>query len=246
MKSIYKSFFILISLCALFSSCREGIVEPTRLLELHVVDTLGEPIPDAKVEIYLYESELNLEEETAIETLYTDEEGILNVALDPEIFDYYINIEKGELSNWYTNTFINLTSRGVNVITVTLNNSFEAALTGKYRKRWQQTAEILNGNPFLPSCFNQLYHEFIRRPEESKEERSGQIEKFQSDVCAFPGKYEGFNIWTYNKQNNTITFGTDNFAETFTVAEFTGDKLVLIGKTVGGVFTKEKRYKLVD
>ncbi|WP_291727272.1 hypothetical protein [Bernardetia sp.] len=247
MKSIYKAILVFIAICFFFSSCREGIIEPVRSLELYVVDTLGEPVPNAKVEFYLTESALTLEGETLLEPFYTDEQGIVRVALDPDIFDYYVNIEKDELSNWYTNTVINLPLlQGVNITTITINKPFEVALTGKNKKRWQQTADILNGNQYVPNCSNQLYYDFIRRPERAKEERNGQLERLQSDVCPFPEKPVDSNIWSYNKENNTITFGVASFAETFTITEFTGDRMILVSKTSDNAFIKEKRYELVD
>ena len=124
---MFSSFFFV-----LFSSCREGGVEPVRLLELYVVDTLGEPVDNAKVEFYFTESALNTSTSQIIETLYTNDEGLVQVALDVEIFDYYVNIEKDQLNNWYTTTFVSLPNLlGSNTTTITLNDAFEAKLTGR-------------------------------------------------------------------------------------------------------------------
>lgn len=248
MKKLPLLFFLFSLLAILiFSSCREGLVEPTRLLELKVVDTLGVAVPNAKVDFYLSERELNTNRNPLIESLYTNEEGIIKVALDVEIFDYYVNIEKDELNNWYTNTFINLPNlMGTNTTVVTLSNPFQAKLTGKYKKRWQQVENLINGNPSLPSCTNQLYHDFVRRIEIEKNKRDGEVEKYQSSVCPFPGQSEGINIWTYNKQNNTITLGVDNFSETYKITEFTGDKLSLLYTTPDGAFRVERKYKLIN
>ncbi|WP_375560793.1 hypothetical protein ACE193_24375 [Bernardetia sp. OM2101] len=246
MKKIYNTLFGLLSFCVLFSSCREGRVEPVRLLELYVVDTLGQPVDNAKVEFYFDEMALNTRKSQIIETLYTNEEGLIQVALDVEIFDYYVNIEKNELNNWYTETFVSLPNLAQeNTTTITINTPFEAKLTGIYKKRWQQTAALINGNPAFPNCSNQLYHDFIRRTETAKEDRDGQVERYQTDICPFPGNPEGTNQWVYDKQNNTITFGIDAFAETYKIIEFTGNKMSLIYTTPDGVFTKEQRYKLV-
>lgn len=247
MKKIYNTVFVLLFLCFLFPSCREGGVEPIRLLELYVADTLGVPVNNAKVELYFTEQALNTNTSQIIETLYTNEKGLVQVALDIDIFDYYVNIEKEQLNNWYTNTFVslpNLTQK--NTTTIVINNSFESQLTGKYKKRWQQTDDFINGNPALPSCTNQLYHDFTRRTETAKNRRDGEVEKYQTNICPFPGTSEGTNQWIYDKQNNTITFGIDFFAETYQVTEFTGDKIYLVYTTPDGAFVKEKRYKLIN
>jgi hypothetical protein len=239
---IFTSFFVL-----LFSSCREGIVEPTRLLELLVVDSLGVPVPNAKVDFYFTETALQTKGSQIIETLYTNQEGMVKVALDVEIFDYYVNVEKNELNNWYTNTVVSLPNlREKNTVTIVINNPFEAKLTGRYKKRWQQTDDIINGNPSFPNCSNQLYHDFIRRIETDKNRRDGELEKYQTSICPFPGTSEGINQWSYNQIKHTITFGIDNFAEIYKVVEFTGDKLSLVYSTPDGTFTVERRYKLVD
>ncbi|AFM06296.1 hypothetical protein Fleli_3994 [Bernardetia litoralis DSM 6794] len=247
MKKIFNSIFILFSLCTLFSSCREGVVEPIRLLELYVVDTLGVPVDNAKVEFYFTELALNTNTSQIIETLYTNEEGLIQVALDIDIFDYYVNIEKEEINNWYTETFVNLPNlRTENRTTITLNNPFEVKLTGRYKKRWQQTEDLINGNPSLPSCSNQLYHDFVRRTQTAKDSRDGEVQKFQTDICPFPGTSEGTNQWIYDEQNHTITFGINDFAETYRITEFTGNTMTLTYTTPDGAFTKEKRYKLVN
>ncbi len=247
MRKVYNSIFVLLSFCVVLSSCREGGVEPVRLLELYVVDTLGVPIPDAKVEFYFTETALNTSTNQIIETLYTNNEGIVKVALDTKIFDYYVNIEKDELNNWYTNTFVSLPkSQEKNTTTITLSNPFQIKLTGKYKRRWQQTDDFINGNPAFPSCSNQLYHDFIRRTETAKDKRDGEVVKYQTDICPFPGTSEGTNQWIYNVQNNTITFGADNFVETYKIIEFTGNRMSLLYTTPDGAFRKEKRYKLID
>jgi len=247
MRKVYSSIFVFFFFFVLFSSCREGGVEPVRLLELYVVDTLGELVDNAKVEFYFTESALNTSTSQIIETLYTNDEGLVQVALDVEIFDYYVNIEKDQLNNWYTTTFVSLPNLlGSNTTTITLNDAFEAKLTGRYKKRWQQTADIINGNPSFPNCGNQLYHDFFRRTETAKDNRSGEVQKFQADICPFPGTSEGTNQWIYNKQNNTITFGIDNFAETYKIIEFTGNKMSLVYTTPDGAFVIERRYKLVN
>lgn len=243
-----KYFFVFALLSVLFlSSCREGIIEPTRVLELLVVDSLGLPVSDAKVEVYFTETELQTNSFQAIETLYSDEEGMVKVALDIEIFDYYVNIEKDDLNNWYTNTVVSLPNvRGKNTTTITITNPFEARLTGRYKSRWQQTEDIINGNPSLPNCSNQLYHDFIRRSETEKNRRDGELEKYQSTICPLPGTLQGINQWVYDPITHTITFGKDNFAEIYKVAEFTEDKLSLVYTTPDGAFTVERRYKRID
>lgn len=247
MRKIYNSVFVLLSFCVVLSSCREGGVEPVRLLELYVVDTLGVPVPNAKVEFYFTETALNTSTNQIIETLYTNNEGIVKVALDVEIFDYYVNIEKDELNNWYTNTFVSLPKlQGKNTTTITLSNPFQVKLTGKYKRRWQQTDDLINGNPSFPNCSNQLYHDFIRRTETEKDKRDGEVIKYQTDICPFPGTSEGTNQWVYNEQNNTITFGVDFFAETYQIIEFTGNRMSLLYTTPDGAFRKEKRYKLIN
>ncbi len=56
MRKLYFIVFIFSFLSiSFFSSCREGLVEPVRLLELYVVDTLGVAVPNAKVDFYLTE-----------------------------------------------------------------------------------------------------------------------------------------------------------------------------------------------
>lgn len=246
-----KLHFILIIFSCLaisfLSSCREGLVEPIRKLELYVVDTLGMPVSNAKVDFYFTEQDLKTATNQIIESLYTDEKGGIKVALDLETFDYYVNIEKEGLNNWYTNTFINLPNLfEKNSVTVLINTPFEAKLTGKYRRRWQQTEDIINSNPSLPNCGNQLYHDFIRRIETEKDKRSGEVERYQTNICPFPGALEGINQWVYDKQNNTITFGIGNFAETYKITEFTGDRMSLVYTTPDGAFVKEKRYKTVE
>jgi hypothetical protein len=247
MKKVYSNFFVLLFFCFLFSSCREGGVEPVRLLELYVVDTLGLPVDSAKVEFYLTELELNTNSSQIIETLYTNKQGLVQVALDVDIFDYYVNIEKEQLNNWYTNTFVSVPdTRGTNPTTIVINSSFESKLTGRYKKRWQQTQDFINNNPSFPNCANQLYYDFIRRTEVVKDSRDGEVEKYQTSICPFPGTSEGRNQWVYDQQNNTITFGIDFFAETYKITEFTGDKLSLVYTTPDGAFTKEKRYKRIN
>lgn len=248
MKKLHFIIFIFSFLSiSFFTSCREGLVEPVRLLELYVVDTLGVAVPNAKVDFYFTEQALSTNTNQIIETLYTNEKGVINVALDVEIFDYYVNIEKDELNNWYTNTFINLTNlREKNTTTITINTTFKAKLTGKYKKRWQQTEDIINGNASFPNCANQFYHDFVRRIETEKNKRDGELEQYQTNICPFPGKLEGLNQWIYNEQNNTITFGQGNFAEIYKVAEFTSDKMSLVYTTPDGAFVKEKRYKLIE
>jgi hypothetical protein len=248
MKKSHFIIFIFSSLCILFlSSCREGIIEPARLLELYVVDTLGMPVTDATVELYFTEDNFSKNTNRLIETLYTDQEGKVQVALDVNIFDYYVNIEKGELNNWYTDTFINLPNLiNENKITILINTSFEAKLTGKYKKRWQQTDNIINGNPSFPNCANQLYHDFVRRIDLEKDKRDGQFEKFQSEICLFPGKSEGVNQWIYDIQSNTMTFGLSNFEEVYKVAEFTGETMSLVYTTPNGAFVIERRYKVIE
>ena len=247
MRKVYNSIFVLLSFCVFLSSCREGVVEPVRLLELYVVDTLGLPVPNAKVEFYFTETALNTSTNQIIETLYTNNEGVVKVTLDVDIFDYYVNIEKDELNNWYTDTFVNLPNLlGKNRTTITLSNPFQINLTGKYKRRWQQTDDLINGNPAFPNCGNQLYHDFIRRTEIAKGERDGEVVKYQTDICPFPGTSEGINQWIYNEQNNSITFGVDFFAETYKIIEFTGDRMSLLYTTPNGAFRKEKRYKLID
>ena len=246
MKKIYNTVFILL-FCILLSSCREGSVEPVRLLELYVIDTLGLPVQNAKADFYFTESALNSNTNQIIETLYTNEEGIIRVALDIEIFDYYVNIEKEELNNWYTTTFVSLPNvKGKNTTVIVLNNSFESKLTGKYKKRWQQTEDIINGNPAFPNCANQLYHDFVRRTETAKDTRDGEVRKFQANNCPFPGTSEGTNQWNYKPEDNTITFGANNFAETYKIVEFTGNKMSLVYTTPDRAFVIERKYKLVQ
>lgn len=247
MKKVYKSILVLFSVCILFSSCREGVDEPIRSLEFCVIDTLGDPVPNAKVEIYFSEEALNRGTDQIIETLYTNSAGIVKVALDIEIFDYYVNIEKEELNNWYTQTFVSLSSlRSVNKDTIMLNDPFEEQLTGKYKKRWQQTAYILAGNPSFPNCGNQRFHDFIRRPEVEQESRDGQLEVYDSEVCPTPGRLHRINQWRYNKANNTIIFGPANFEEIYEVAEFTGTEMTLIRRTSEDRFLIEEKYKLIE
>lgn len=247
MRKAYYIFFILVSLCISLFSCREGTVEPLRLLELYVVDTLGVPVPNAKVEFYFTEENLNLNTNQIIETLYTNEEGVLNVALDLDVVNYYVNIEKDNINNWYTNTSVNLSSTTEkNILTILLTDSFEAKLTGKYKKRWQQTENLINGNPSFPNCVNQLYHDFTRRLNTEKDKRDGRVEKFQATGCDFPGSSEGINQWIYDREKNTITFGIDNFEEKYQIKEFTGNRMSLVYTTPNGAFVIENRYKLIE
>lgn len=247
MRKVHSTTFVLLCFCLSLFSCREGIVEPVRLLELYVVDSLGIGIPNAKVEFYATEQQLNTNTNKLIETFYSNEEGIVQVALDVDIFDYYVNIEKGELNNWYTTTFISLPElRKKNTTAIMINSTFEAKLTGINKKRWQQTDNIINGNPSFPNCGNQLYHDFIRRTEMAKNSRDGLVERYQGNTCPNPGSSEGINQWIYDPQNNTITFGIGNFAETYQVTEFTEDQLSLVYTTPDGAFRVERRYKLID
>ncbi len=247
MRKIVVCACVLFSSFILFSSCREGGFEPVRLLELYVVDTLDLPVDSAKVEFYFSEFALNANEGQIIETLYTDKEGVVKVALDEKIIDYYVNVEKQDINNWYTTTIINLPNlQAKNVATIMLNSTFEAKLTGRYEKRWQQTDDIINGNASSPNCANQLYHNFIRRPETEKDTRDGQLEKIQTSVCRFPGRVEENNQWIYDKQSNTLTFGIENFAETYKVVKFTENKMSLVYTTPDGAIVIEKKYKVVD
>ncbi len=247
MKKVYKSSLVFLFFAVIFSSCREGIVEPVRLLQLYVVDTLGVPISNAKVDFYFSETALNNNGAQILESFYTNEEGFIELALDIDIFDYYVNIEKGQLNNWYTNTFVNLPNlQQKNVMTIPIKDSFKAKLTGKYKKRWQQTEDIINGNPAFPNCANQLYHDFIRRVETVKNNRDGEVAKFQTSFCPFPGTSEGINQWIYDEQNHTITFGIGIFAEIYKITEFTEDKMTLFFATPDGAFVKEKKYKLIN
>ncbi len=245
MKKIYSIIFILFSFSFLFFSCREGSIDPVRLLELSVVDTLGVPVADAKVDFYFDEQDLNRDRNQIIESFYTDKQGIVKVALDIDILEYYVNIEKEQLKNWYTTTLISLPATE-NTARIVLNEPFEAKLTGKFRKRWQQTDNIINGNPSFANCNNQLYHDFTRRLDTQKDERDGRVEQFRSEICPLPGTSAGINQWIYDNQNNTLIFGVDGFKEIYTIKEITDDKMSLVFRTSNGAITIERRYKFIE
>lgn len=251
MKNKYFSLFVLVfSSLLVLTSCegREGIEEPIRLLDLYVVDTAGLPVPNAKVDFFLNENDLMKDQNPIMKSFYSDKEGRVQVALDFKIFDYYVNIEKEDLNNWYTTTIVKTPNLLIeNVNTVTIKNSIQAQLTGRYEKRWQQTAHIINGNPSNLNCFNQLYHNFIRRSEvTSEEDIDGRIQKFQSNVCTSPEKPAGFNVWKYNQEDNTMVLGLGTSQELYKFEDFTGDKFSIVLTTLDGTFIIERKFKLVQ
>ncbi|WP_338764226.1 hypothetical protein WAF17_21295 [Bernardetia sp. ABR2-2B] len=250
MKKKYFNLLVLTFFSLLIFSCVDrGNQEPVRLLELYVVDTLGLPVPNAKIDFYLKEEDLRQDKNQILEPFYSDEEGRIQVALDFEIFDYFANIEKGDLNNWYTTTIIKVPeTTQKNISTVTIQNSIQAQITGRDKKRWQQTANIINGNPSGLNCTNQLYHDFTRRSDVNiyQVEIDGIIDKFQSDACSTPEKPAGFNIWKYDRENNTMTLGVDTFEEVYKFENFTGSEFSIVLTTLNGAFIIERKFKLVQ
>lgn len=218
------------------SACRIGQEEPIREIHIYVVDEQNNPIPNAKVEFYYTLSDFRKGTNRVIEPLYTNTAGVLITALDINVLNYYVNIEKGELNNWYTEQQVELPLfLEHNTDTIVLNSPFEVQLAGRNSKRWIQTYDAINGVVFNPTCSNQLYHDFVY---------DGSLDKFRSNKCQNEGAPAGFNFWKYNADSNSIYFGAEPFLEKHEIVEKTETTLHLRYQPLPTI-VRESKFALV-
>jgi hypothetical protein len=93
-----KNSILFVLICCLFSvSCREG--QPTAVLEVYILDALGNRVTNANVNIYKFKEDWEKEQNEMKPAEVTTETGLIRF-VNLEEGTYYIDVKKGSTNNW--------------------------------------------------------------------------------------------------------------------------------------------------
>lgn len=138
-----KINFIFIFLILLLS-CKEDELEPKALLNVNVVNTEGDPIALAKIKIYQNEPDF-LNENAPVFIGETDSSGTILISNLTVQHSYYIDITKGNLSNWITETYIEGLIEGTHEFSTVILENWYSNLCNVSGKSWSPKYVLDNG-----------------------------------------------------------------------------------------------------
>jgi hypothetical protein len=156
MKSVFAwlRFFLLGTVCCL-GACGEG--QDTAVLEMYVINSLGEEVAGAEVTLYANREAWRRGEGPIKEPAMTDRTGVVRfVSLADG--DYFFDVIKGDTTNWAGRISTNIESVGsffVNRVFVVISSNQTSRLVAKAGKRWQTSNHTITINSPLGGTITQ-------------------------------------------------------------------------------------------
>ncbi|TAH19107.1 MAG: hypothetical protein EAZ08_09535 [Cytophagales bacterium] len=134
---IYLRSLYLCLLVICFAACRQG--QPTAVLEIYVLDPLGNRVDKANINIYRTREDWNEEKNPAKTAEVTSLTGLIRF-VNLEAGTYYIDVKKDSLNNWEGKVETTVKSVGafyVNTEFVIVKDSKSSDVASSVGKRWQ-------------------------------------------------------------------------------------------------------------
>jgi hypothetical protein len=141
--------FFLLGTILLLSACGEG--QDTAVLEMYVINSLGEEVEGAEVTLYATREAWRRGEAPVKEPAVTDRTGVVRfVGLADG--DYFFDVVKSDTTNWAGRISTNIESVGsffVNRVFVVIASNQTSRLVARAGKRWQTNSYTVTINsPF--------------------------------------------------------------------------------------------------
>ncbi len=221
-----RILYIYLLLCCL-TACRQG--QPTAVLEIYVLDPLGDRVPQANVNLYRLKEDWDMEKTPAKTPEITTATGLIRF-VNLEAGTYYIDVKKDSLNNWEGKVETTVKSVGafyVNTEFVIVKDSKSSDVASAEGKKWlattvKQFSTTTAIKDLIPTFRCRLDNVLIFY-------KSGIYEiAGRGDKCSVnETPIEQTGTWNFNESGTTITLrGNGKEPVTWTVLVSDKDKLV--------------------
>lgn len=223
-----RILYLYLLLCCL-SACRQG--QSTAVLEIYVLDPLGDRVPNASVNLYRLREDWDMEKNPAKIPEMTTVTGLIRF-VNLEAGTYYIDVQKDSLSNWEGKIETTVKSVGafyVNTEFVIVKDSKSSDIASAVGKKWiATTVKQFNTTTPVKDINDRTF----------KCRLESTLIFYKSGLYAVEGKGDKCTAneipigqagrWEFNSAGTTITLrGNGKTPITWTVLVSEKDKLVL-------------------
>jgi hypothetical protein len=227
LRSFYPYLLGSILILCCFTACKQG--QPTAVLEIYVLDPLGNRVPKANVNLYRLREDWDTEKNPAKTPEITTETGLIRF-VNLEAGTYYIDVEKDSLNNWEGKVETTVKSVGafyVNTEFVIVKDSKSSDVASAEGKKWlANTVKQFN----TTTAVKDLSVDFRCRLDNILVfYKSGRYEiESRGDKCSVnETPIEQTGTWKFNDASTTITLrGDGREPVTWTVLVSNKDKLI--------------------
>jgi len=222
LRSLYLSLLII---C--FTACKQG--QSTSVLEIYVLDPLGNRVTKADINIYRTKEDWDQEKNPAKTAEITTATGLIRF-VNLEAGTYYIDVKKDSLNNWEGKVATKVQSIGafyVNTEFVVVKDSKSSVVASSVGKKWQAiTVKQFNTTTpveMLASAFRCRLDNILIFYKSGRYDMEGR--GIKCSVSETPIEQTG--TWSFNDTGTRITIkGDGRDAITWTVIVSNKDRLV--------------------
>ena len=242
-------YLSLLLLCC-FTACRQG--QPTAVLEIYVLDPLGNRVAKANVNVYRAKEDWDEEKNPAKTPEITTTTGLIRF-VNLEAGTYYIDVKKDSLNNWEGKVETTVKSIGafyVNTEFVIVKDSKSSDVASAEGKKWKaitvkQFSTTSNVENLSPEFRCRLDNVLVFY-------KSGRYEiEGRGDKCSVSETpIEQAGTWQFNDTGTTITLkGDGRKPVTWIVLTSNKDKLVfqeVLPNPIFGLTNSDITYTLFE